>query len=463
VCGLTLAGLLAFSGPALASTDTAAVPLSALSVLPFALLLVCIAVVPLVAAHWWHSHVNKALVAMLFAVPVAAYLLYLGEETQGASIRALAHELQQYISFIVLLAALYTISGGIVVTGDIRATPMVNTLFLAAGAVLANLIGTTGASMLLIRPLLQTNSERRNTRHTPVFFIFVVSNLGGVLTPLGDPPLFLGFLNGVDFDWTLRLWPQWLTANGLVLAVFFVWDSLAFHREKERDLLLDRVLMTPLRLRGKINLLFLVGVLLAVVLQSPRLAHALRSYLPEWHYCPDLTLTWPWAELIMVVMAILSWFLTPRSLREANAFTWSAIIEVAVLFLGIFVTMVPALEVLKQNGHSMHLTEPWQYFWLTGALSSFLDNAPTYMTFATLAAGQGDFRQLMHDAPLLLAAVSCGAVFMGANTYIGNGPNFMVKAIAEERGYSMPSFFGYMLYSGAILLPIFFIITIVFF
>jgi Na+/H+ antiporter NhaD/arsenite permease-like protein len=441
--------------------------LSPFWVLPFVLLLLSIAVLPLVAEHWWHKNRNKAVVAALFAIPVAAYLLAIGPATRHASTAALRHEVEQYFSFIILLWALYTVSGGIVLRGDIQGRPLTNASFLALGAVLANLIGTTGASVLLIRPVLRINSQRRNRAHLPVFFIFLVSNLGGLLTPLGDPPLFLGFLNGVDFFWTLSLWPQWLVANGVVLAVFFVWDSWAYQGEAPAELAADAQQVEPLRVHGLQNLLFLAGILAAVLLQSPQVGRGLQSWLNQFFACPDLTLHRPWGELTMIAMGLLALLLTPRANRRANGFSWGAIVEVAVLFAGIFVTMVPALELLKGHGAAwgkdLGLTEPAHYFWMTGLLSSFLDNAPTYLVFANMAAAGNELGWLTANKPAILAAISCGAVFMGANTYIGNGPNFMVKAIADSAGYKTPSFFGYMLYSGLVLLPTFALVTYLFF
>ena len=407
---------------------------------PFVLLLGGIAVLPLAAPHWWELNRNKAAVAALLGLPVAGYLLWHGGEAR----HALAHELADYGSFLALLAALYVISGGIVLRGDLPARPATNAAFLAGGAVLANLIGTTGASMLLIRPLLHTNSERRHVAHVPIFFVFVVCNTGGLLTPLGDPPLFLGFLQGVDFLWTLRLWPQWLAVNGVLIAMFLVWDTLAYRRESPADIARDETQVEPLRLHGwKLNAPLLAGVVAAVVAQK---------YVPR-----------PAGELAMVLLALLSVWKTPHSVRKLNRFAWGPIVEVAVLFAGIFVTMTPALALLKQHGGKFGVTEPWQFFWLTGLLSSVLDNAPTYLTMGTLAGQGNGFAWLSEQRPELLAAVSCGAVFMGANTYIGNGPNFMVKAIAEEGGYAMPSFGGYVLYALAVLLPVFAAMTAVFF
>ena len=470
-----------------AAAEPGALNLPLYSGLPFALMLLSIALLPLFAPHFWEHNRNKALVAAVLALPIACFLLCtgpnLGPPSDSAGFRhvwealpgpvnamlgragthALLHSLGEYLSFIVLLGSLYTISGGIVLTGDIEARPLTNMLLLAFGAILANVIGTTGASMLLIRPLLQINSERKNTRHLPVFFIFIVSNLGGLLLPLGDPPLFLGFLQGVHFFWTLSLWPQWLLANGILLGIFYCWDTIAYRRESAEALREDVTHIEPMRVRGLINAVFLVGVLLAVVFQSHEFAGACSRWISQVIPCPDLTLERPWGELLMVAMALLSLWVTPRALRQANAFTWAAIVEVAVLFVGIFITMVPALAWLAEHGPKLGVTEPWQYFWLSGSLSSFLDNAPTYLTFATLAAGPHDFAWLMAHKPLLLAAVSTGSVFMGANSYIGNGPNFMVKAIADQAGVKMPSFFGYMVYSGLILLPIFLLMTFIFF
>lgn len=408
--------------------------------LPFALLLACVAALPVAAGRWWHANRHKALVVALLAVPTALYLLASGPDATAA----LVHEWEDYGSFVVMLTALYTIAGGIAVAATIPGRPWANTLLLAVGAVLANVIGTTGASMVLIRPLLRANAGRDRVTHLPVFFIFVVSNTGGLLTPLGDPPLFLGFLQGVDFFWTLRLWPEWIAVNLTLLAVFFALDAVQSRRETRRSVpeVLDAVTLRAVR-GWKLNVSLLLGVVAAVVGQK---------YLPR-----------PAGEAIMLALAAVSLAFTPRSVRAANQFTWGPMVEVAVLFAGIFTTMVPALLLLKQHGGRIPVTEPWQFFWLTGLLSSVLDNAPTYLTMATLAADGNPLAWLPANRPEALAAVSCGAVFMGANTYIGNGPNFMVKAIAEENGYAMPSFLGYLAYSGLVLLPVFTLATAAFF
>jgi Na+/H+ antiporter NhaD/arsenite permease-like protein len=396
-------------------------------------MLLAIAVCPLRVPHWWEPNRNKFLVSALLGAPILA--LYLGRAPD-----ALLHMAEEYVSFIILLAGLYVISGGILLRGDLVATPLTNASFLAAGSVLASFIGTTGASMLLIRPLLQTNRERRRVKHTVIFFIFLVSNIGGMLTPLGDPPLFLGYLQGVPFVWTLRLWPMWFSMVAVLLVTYVVWDSRQFAREPLAALARDRSQVEPLRVRGAANAVGLVGVVLAVAL-----LHA------------------PLREIVIVALAALSLWRTPRAIRRANGFTASPMVEVAVLFFGIFLTMIPALELLRLRGGELAVREPWQFFWASGALSSFLDNAPTYLTFLALGQGLRLADEVVGMPQTILAAISVGSVAMGANTYIGNAPNFMVKSIAEEAGVPMPSFFGYMLYSGAVLIPLFVLVTRIFF
>jgi Na+/H+ antiporter NhaD/arsenite permease-like protein len=445
----------------------AALDVHILSVVPFAALLLAIAAFPIVAGHWWHHHRSKVLIVVALALPSVVYLMAIGPRTEWRSLAALGHEVDEYISFVALLGSLYVVAGGVVLHGTLRPSPLRNTLLLAIGGVLANLIGTTGASMLLIRPFLRMNERRRSKAHLVVFFIFVVSNLGGLLTPLGDPPLFLGFLKGVAFSWTLGLWREWLVVNGIVLAVFFTWDALIFRREPIPSSwsasAQQAAAAEPLRLAGAFNFLLLAGILAAVLLQSEPFGSACSAWVGRFVPCPDLTLRYPAGECVMLALALLSLWLTPWSLRQSNGFTWGPILEVAIVFAGLFVTMVPALELLKVHGRELGITEPWQFFWLTGVLSSFLDNAPTYMAFGTMAAGSDDLGSLMREAPLVLRAISCGAVLMGANTYIGNGPNFMVKAIADESGVQTPSFFGYMAWSGLVLLPVFVLVTFLFF
>jgi len=396
-------------------------------------MLMAIAICPLRLSHWWESNRHKALVAAVLGAPIL--VLYLRREPA-----ALLHMVEEYVSFIILLAGLYVIAGGILLRGDLVATPLTNAAFLGLGSLLASFVGTTGASMLLIRPLLQTNRERRYVAHTVIFFVFLVSNIGGMLTPLGDPPLFLGYLRGVPFAWTFRLWLPWLLMVAALLLVYLVWDTRQYAREPLAALARDRRSVEPLRVRGALNALGLAGVVLAVAC-----LHA------------------PLREISIVALAGLSLWRTPREIRRANGFTSYPMVEVAVLFFGIFLTMIPALELLRQRGSELGVREPWQFFWASGMLSSFLDNAPTYVTFLALAQGLGLASEVVGVPHAILAAISVGAVAMGANTYIGNAPNFMVKAIAEEAGVKMPSFFGYMLYSGAILIPLFVLVSLLFF
>jgi len=406
--------------------------LSPWTVVPFVGLLLSIALLPLRAPHFWEDHKNKGLVAFLWSLPIAIFLLFQAPHE-------LILSMKDYASFLLLLTALFIVSGGIVLKGDLKATPEVNTLFLLVGAILANFIGTTGASMLLIRPLLQTNSERRHTRHIPIFFIFVVSNIGGLLTPLGDPPLFMGFIKGVPFFWTLRLFPLWLLMVGGVLLMFYLYDSFQYRKEECRDLIRDRRRVVPLHMTGTINFLWIAGIIAGIFLPFPR------------------------REGALILAAILSLLTTKRKCRTDNRFTYNPIIEVAVLFAGIFITMVPALLILNARAAALGIAKPWQFFWLTGTLSSFLDNTPTYLAFFSMAQGLGLNGPVQGIPTLFLMAISAGAVFMGANSYIGNGPNFMVKVIAEEYKHKMPSFFGYMLYSFAVLIPLYLVVTLVFF
>jgi Na+/H+ antiporter NhaD/arsenite permease-like protein len=396
-------------------------------------MLLVIAVFPLWIPSWWERNRNKSFVACLLGLPILA--LYLWRRPA-----ALVSMGEDYLSFMVLLGGLYVISGGVLLRGDLVATPRTNAAFLAAGSVLASCIGTTGASMLLIRPLLQTNRERTRVKHTVIFFIFLVSNIGGMLTPLGDPPLFLGYLQGVPFTWTFRLWGQWLLMVGVLLPLYLAWDSREYAREPLAAIRRDRARIEPLRVRGSLNALWLIGVIVAVAF--------LRA---------------PVREAVIVGLAAISLWQTPSAIRRANGFTSYPIVEVAVLFFGIFLTMIPALELLRLRGHELGVREPWQFFWAAGALSSFLDNAPTYLTFLALGQGLRLTNEVVGVPHAVLAATSAGAVAMGANSYIGNAPNFMVKSIAEEGGVKMPSFFGYMLYSGAVLLPLFAVVTFVFF
>lgn len=443
------------------------------TVAPFIIILLSIALIPLIHGHWWESNLNKSVVSTLCSLPILAYLIWIGP----LGMEVLAEILRDYYAFIILLVALFTISGGIHLEGDLKASPIINTAFLGVGAVLASLIGTTGATMLLIRPLLSTNRERKIKKHVFIFFIFLVANIGGSLLPVGDPPLFLGYLFGVPFFWTLRLWPVWLTEVALLLIVFYFWDTRAYSRESPADLRRDAKEQTKLKVHGLINIVLILGILCSVVF--------LRNY-----QVGDYNINLAWMQQpLMILLALISFVLDHRkkerahkhghlqfkSPREHNAFTFYAMIEVAVLFIGIFITMTPAICLLKAHGAETGVKHAWQFFWMSGGLSSFLDNAPTYATY--FALGQGVTKGLLAaDATLpvvaantgpiteqILMAISAGSVFMGANSYIGNAPNFMVKSICEEAKVKMPSFFGYMIYSGSILIPSFLIIMYMYF
>ncbi|MEW6515621.1 MAG: sodium:proton antiporter [candidate division FCPU426 bacterium] len=437
-----------------------------LFILPFTSLLMMIAVFPLFpgVAKWWENNRNKLLVSALCGV-AGVLLFYLPT-------RDLNHILinyLEYLDFILLLAALYVTSGGIYISGAFAGLPRINTAFLAIGAVLANFLGTTGASMLLLRPLIRANRLRKHKVHLIIFFIFIVSNCGGLLTPLGDPPLYLGFLRGMPFAWTLRLFPEWLFIQIILLSLFFFMDHIIFRREDEfmkRDLEAEiAAAEKKLHIQGQRNLWFLLLIMATVLFAGYFLQPRLENRLP-------LVQAEAWTKIFQAAMlAGIAWFsfrLTPAHLHERNHFNFHPIQEVAALFFGIFGAMLPALAVLAAKAPEFHLTQPWQYFWSSGLLSSFLDNAPTYLTFSTLACSSSgisadSFRALALQFPRLLEAISCGAVFMGALTYIGNGPNFMVKSMAEHAHIKMPSFGGYMLWSFGILLPIFILQTLLFF
>jgi Na+/H+ antiporter NhaD/arsenite permease-like protein len=438
------------------------------TVIPFAVLLAAIAILPLTpgASHWWEHNSSKLLVAGVLALVTLAYYTFLhrhpvelhfpahavvtpaasGPSWLTAGTVLVNAMLAEYIPFIVLLFALYCITGGVRIEGDLAATPTVNAAFLGIGAAAASFIGTTGAAMLLVRPLLETNRQRRHVAHTIVFFIFMVCNCGGCLLPIGDPPLFLGYLEGVDFLWTLSLWKPWLLTNALLLVVYWLWDTfVAQPRERASDIIRDMRSSGPLRISGLWpNALLLAGVIAAVALLDP------SKTLPgtTWH---------PWVflrEAVLLTLVGLSLLLGSAEVRRQNGFGYTAILEVAALFLGIFVCMQPALSLLNVHGPSLGIDSPQAFFWATGSLSSVLDNAPTYLVFfKTAQIDPQDGLSAVEAARL--AGVSLGAVFLGAMTYIGNGPNFMVKAIAEQSGVKMPSFFGYMLYSFGVLLPIF--------
>jgi len=516
-------------------------------VAPFAVLLLCVAILPLIhkTEHWWHQNRNKLLVAVVLGLITLTYYSFrdfgtgihdpwLGKTLKSAGVQMVEHDahghgddhdaghaddravdreghdgkagdhsdakhgdeahvdgehgdeshaaahyetapgfgtalgvlgnaLMEYIPFISLLFSLYVISGGISVRGDIQATPRTNTTFLAIGGAIASFIGTTGASMVLIRPLLKTNAERKHKVHTVIFFIFIVSNIGGALLPIGDPPLFLGYLKGVPFLWTLNLWLEWLLMIVALLVIYYIWDTRKYKRESVRDILRDETQIEPLNIKGKINFLFLAGVVFATGTLAPGKEFLGTGWEP-FMFC---------RELVQCFFVVLSLIFTSGMLRRENNFNYVAILEVACLFIGIFICMQVPIEILNIVGGQLGINTPTRFFWATGLLSSGLDNAPTYVVFfetaKALPIADGTASELIMQfadgskiyIPYLIA-ISLGAVFMGANTYIGNGPNFMVKSIAEYEGVKMPSFFGYMLFSGVILIPLFVVVTVVF-
>ncbi|MBZ0156549.1 MAG: sodium:proton antiporter [Alphaproteobacteria bacterium] len=437
------------------------------STVPFAGMLLSIALFPLVAPRFWHHYFVQ--VSVFWSVIIVALLLFL---QGGGVVHDFLHLMvADYLPFIILLGALYTISGGILIRGSLRGTPLLNTGILAVGTLLASWMGTTGAAMLLIRPLLRANAHRKHRTFIVVFFIFLVANIGGALTPLGDPPLFLGFLIGVPFFWTLAILPHMALAAGVLLVVYYFLDRYFFTRESP-SLPPEEKEKEPLRVEGGYNFLLLLGVVGAVLLSGT--VHWREISLFGMHRAlQDLV-----RDALLLLISFVSLVVTPRRVREDNEFSWAPIKEVAVLFAGIFLTMLPCLKILQagEQGALGFLTgavrEPVHYFWITGILSSFLDNAPTYLTFLSTALGgfypgipeTKAVAQLIRERELYLEAISAGAVFFGAVTYIGNAPNFLVRSIAEEAGVPMPSFFGYVIkYSLTILMPVFLVITFVFF
>ena len=464
--GLALASLLAaLPGMAMAA-DVDGSALSLLWGVPFAGILLSIALMPLLAPIFWHHHFGKVAAAwsLAFLLP---FTLAFGPGVAGASfMHAL---LEEYIPFVILLTALFTVAGGIYIRGNLHGSPGLNTSILAIGAVLASFMGTTGASMLLIRPLIRANDNRKRVAHVVVFFIFIVSNAGGSLTPLGDPPLFLGFLKGVDFFWTVgHIFQETLFLVGVLLAIFYAVDSWYYHRREE----LQPADPTPdsrnIGFDGKVNFA-LLGAVVALVLLSGFWKSSISFEIAGTHVgLPGIV-----RDVGLIAVTLLSLWLTPKKVHEDNQFGWAPMQEVAKLFAGIFLTIIPVIAMLKAgvNGPFGAIVsavtrpdgspDPAMYFWATGILSSFLDNAPTYLVFFNTAGG--DPVTLMTTLAPTLAAISAGAVFMGANTYIGNAPNLMVKAIAEDRGVKMPSFFGYMLWSFGILVPLFVVMTFVWF
>ena len=436
------------------------------SILPFVGILLSIALMPLIVPHFWHHHFPK--VAAFWSLVLAIPFLYFFKST---AVYSIAHIfIADYIPFIILLWALFTVSGGIYIKGSLKGTPAVNSLLLLIGTILASVIGTTGASMLMIRPILRSNSWRKYRVHTIVFFIFLVSNIGGALTPLGDPPLFLGFLHGVPFFWTLKIFPQMAFASTILLFIYLIMD-LYWYKKEDRSAL-QHSETKPLKIEGTQNFIFLAGIIGGVLFSGMvRLGEINIFGISQ-------TIENLIRDAVLIIMAFLSLAFTKKEVRAGNDFSWAPIAEVAYLFAGIFMTIIPALAILKagENGALAWLIKsvntPSHYFWAAGTLSSFLDNAPTYLTFLNSALGkfypgipeaQAVAGLIVEKIPYL-AAISAGAVFMGANTYIGNAPNFMVKSIAEEAGVKMPSFFGYMFkYSIPILLVLFIVMTFIFY
>ncbi|WP_284336538.1 sodium:proton antiporter [Comamonas sp. NoAH] len=462
-----VAGLVA-ALPALAqAAELDGASLSLWWAVPFAGLLLSIALMPLLAPSFWHHHFGKVTAAwsLAFLIP-----LVLSFGVGGAVVNFVHALLAEYLPFVILLTALYVVAGGIYIRGSLTGTPALNTAILAIGAVLASFMGTTGASMLLIRPLIRANAHRSRVVHIVVFFIFIVSNAGGSLTPLGDPPLFLGFLKGVDFSWTLlHIWPQALFLVGSLLLIFFVLDTWMSKNDKNQlSVQVSDQAREAIGFDGKLNFVWLAIVVGLVLLSGMWKSDVVFNIAGTEVGLPGLV-----RDVGLVAVALMSLAMTPKEVHTNNQFGWGPMQEVAKLFAGIFLTIIPVIAMLKAGVDGPFaaivraVTNPdgtpntAMYFWATGALSSFLDNAPTYLVFFNTAGG--DPLVLMTTLAPTLVAISAGAVFMGANSYIGNAPNLMVKAIAEDRGVAMPSFFGYMLWSAGILVPLFVVMTLIWF
>lgn len=475
---LSLSTLLTVSGSAVAFADghhNLGEALPVWSILPFVGMLLSIALFPLIKPHWWEHNMMKVVIfwSLVFLIPFG-----IAFGADAFLFNLLEIVVLDYLPFIVLLFGLYAVTGGIILKGTLVGTPKVNLVLLLIGTLLASWVGTTGASMLMIRPVIRANQWRKRKKHIVVFFIFLVSNIGGCLTPIGDPPLFLGFLRGVPFFWTMKLLPIMLVNVVILLTILFIMDNRYYKRElaegrSPADMLGDSP-KQPLRVEGLHNLIFIGMIIVGVLLNGllPNLAAFADQVTGEVYGIPLYSgIVVGYNSLIQMVIillaAYLSMKLTKRQIREDNCFTWGCIKEVATLFIGIFITMIPALALLKANGSALGLSSPAQFFWGTGILSSFLDNAPTYLVFMTTAGALGSAEGLATTvgiiAPELLLAVSAGAVFMGANTYIGNAPNFMVRCIAIESKIEMPSFFGYMGWSICFLIPLFVLNTFLFF
>ncbi|WP_199269595.1 sodium:proton antiporter [Formosa sp. L2A11] len=422
--------------------------------IPFFIILLAIAIGPLIAEDWWENNRNKLLVSIILSIPTIYYLVSMG----------LTEQLKEqicgdYFPFIVLLTSLFVITGGVHLSGDIKAKPWVNTLFLGIGYLLASFMGTTGAAMLLIRPVISINQQRKYSVHTILFFIAAVANCGGLLTPLGDPPLLMLYLRGASFTWFFGLLPEWAFTGSLLLIIYFIIDTKYYKKEPKANLTADAKEIKPIRITGAINFIYLLGVICSVAfINHDIIPDMAKEDAPFWlkHL----------REFVLILLTAIAYFTTPQATRDRNRFSWGPIIEVAVVFVGIFITMTPTLIFLRQHAPNMGLTEAWQFFYATGLLSAFLDNTPTAVAFHSVASSiplAENIPIVANVAEGILKAIATSAVFFGALTYIGNGPNFMVKSIAEDHGIKMPSFFGYMIkFSLVILLPIYILTQLIF-
>ncbi len=426
-----------------------------LTLLPFVIMLLSIAIMPVKFEEFWENNTNKLYVSLALSLPILIWLLL--NNLSGE----LAHTmLYDYVPFIVLLGALFVITGGILVEGNVRALPSVNTIILALGGIFASFMGTTGAAMLLIRPLIRANSSRKHKVHTILFFIAIAANVGGLLTPIGDPPLFMMYLRGAPFEWFFNLTPEWAVTMGILLTIYFFTDSYFIKKESPEAIEIDIRIYKKFRVRGWMNFLWLLGVVLAVALINENVIQGVKD--------PHLL---PWLRnLVIIIFALLSLLFTKKTTRRRNYYSWHPIIEVAYLFLGIFITMIPCLLFLEGHAASIGIDTPILFYYTTGGLSSFLDNTPTAMTFHSLAKGLVESGQLSNAGSmvagipeLFMKAIATSAVFFGAMTYIGNGPNFMIKSIAQHFHIKMPEFFAYILkFSLIILLPVFILVQILF-
>ncbi len=439
------------------------------TMIPFVIMLLAIAIGPIIAEKFWERNTNKLIVSAILGIPVAIFMLIKGNEIVDPDGMNMATSLVDtiffdYLPFIILLLSLYVVTGGIHLGGDIKAKPIINTMFLAIGFVLASLMGTTGAAMLLIRPVLTTNQQRKYKMHTVLFFIALVANCGGLLTPLGDPPLFMLFLRGASFTWFASMWAPWLFTGAILLLLYFLADTYYYRKEDWVNLSADSREREPLSLSGKLNFLWLVGIIASVAFIN-------KGFIPAMGEEESPLYIKYLREIALVVLTVLSLVTTSKKVRyDENKYSWDSILEVAALFIGIFVTMAPALIFLKQHAADLGLTHIWQYYYSTGALSAFLDNTPTAVAFHSMATGLSPEVMASMDTTLvagipqiLLKAICIGAVFFGSMTYIGNGPNFMVKSIAEANDVKMPSFFGYMIkFSLIVLLPVYILVQIIF-